>query len=798
MTIYLAVTVLAAGGSGALALLAWRRRRVPGAGFLAVALACAAIWCAACTSEVLTPTLLGKLISARTSYLGVAGIPWAWLLFALRYTGRGPRRIGWVALALTPVPLVTMVLVAMAPAVPLVWSSAHLAATPGPHPLLVTHGWWFWINATYGYACLLGGAALLLTAVFRVVRPLTGQGITMALAVALPWLANVLTLMRWVPLQGLDLTPPALAASTGLIAIALARMQALDVYPGIVPAARDALLQGMRDGVLIVDGHGTVLYANSAAQDLLWWEDGSLVGQPIEELLSTAHLADDACYTLAALTQTSTLEAVVPCRNGKRRFLEMVVSSLGTGPQGSGYVLVMRDVSERKILQEELIHRALYDDLTQLPNRRLLVEQLDELLELAKRRGEGLALLLIDLDHFKEINDTFGHEVGDELLCIMAKRLRASRRQSDLVARLGGDEFSVVLPTCSAVDAVRIAATLREELAAPVELHNQRLSVTAAIGVAASPTHGRTTGTLLRHADVALYVAKESLSGVASYQARRDPNSPARLALRERLRAAIVDEDLTLYYQPEIALGSGEVVRLEALARWPQAGGRMIPPDEFIPLAEQHGLLPAITRWALRSALHQCASWNEAGHAVDVAVNLSTLDLHDVALVARIADELAWANVEPHHLWLEVTETSVMRDPERARRILVALREMGVRIAIDDFGTGQSSLAYLRTLPANDVKIDQSFVRHLAGRADDTAIVRATAQLAHDLGLTVTAEGVEDAVTLERLREFGCDHVQGYFIARPMPWDAASSWMQERAALQPRTRRSCRMVHVAS
>jgi diguanylate cyclase len=234
-----------------------------------------------------------------------------------------------------------------------------------------------------------------------------------------------------------------------------------------------------------------------------------------------------------------------------------------------------------------------------------------------------------------------------------------------------------------------------------------------------------------------------------------------------------------LHYQPEISRANGELVRLEALARWPQADGAMIPPVEFIPLAEQHGLLPALTRWALGTALRQCAEWHQAGHLVDVAVNLSALDLHDSGLVAHLAAELQSSGLEPEHLWLEVTETSIMRDAERARSILAQLREIGVRVAIDDFGTGQSSLRYLRALPANDVKIDQSFVRLMASEPCDAAVVRAAVQLAHDLGLSVTAEGVEDATTLELLRQIGCDHAQGYFIARPMPAEAMLAWMRK-------------------
>lgn len=783
LDVYLAITALASGSSAILALLAWRRRQVPGATFLALMLAGAAIWCGACVAELLLPTLAGKLLAARLAYLGVVVVPWSWLLFALTYTGKGPRRIRGLATALALVPLATLLLAMFSPRLPLVWSSVRLAEANGPGPLLVVHGTWFWFHATFAYACLFAGSTLLLQAVLRVVRPLTAQGVTIVLAVLLPWLANILTIVGAVPLKGLDLTPPAIAASGGLIAIALMRMQALDVYPGLVPAGRDAVLQGMRDGVLIVDGHGRILNANRASQDLLESAGTSLVGRRVEQLLRPADGVDLACLALAGLTEIGGFEAVAIGRDGRQRFLETVVSRLGGGAQSSGYVLVMRDVSEHKLLEERLLYRALHDELTELPNRRLLNEHLEELLKLSKRSGAALSLLVIDLDRFKEINDTFGHEAGDELLTVMAKRLRAARRESDVVARLSGDEFAVVLPDCAAADAVRVAAFLREQLMAPVELRDQQVSVTAAVGVATSPRHGRTPGTLLRHADVAMYRAKDALDGVATYRAQHDPNSPARLAMVNELRAAIEWGGLALHYQPEVELGQGLVVRFEALARWPHADGRMIPPAEFIPLAEQYGLLPSLTRWALRTALRQCAEWNRAGHDVHVAVNLSVLDLHDQSLVQRVRGELDRAGVTPEHLWLEVTETSIMRDPERARRILGRLREIGVRVAIDDFGTGHSSLAYLRSLPAADVKVDQSFVRGMASQPHDEAIVRAAVQLSHDLGLTVTAEGVEDAMTLDRLRQLGCDHAQGYFIAKPMPAGAVLDWLREQSGV---------------
>ena len=775
--VYIGATVLAGVGSAVLAVLAVLRRHVPGATFLAAMMASTTIWCGACLGELYAGTLAGKLFWVRLSYVGIVSVPWGWLLFCLTYTGRlsrGTRRVGAYLAAL---PALTLVLVLLSPKVPLVWTSATLAATARPHALVVEHGQWFWINATYSYACLLVGSVVLLSMVFRQVRPLTAQGVTFVVAAALPWAANLLTITGLVRLGGLDLTPPAIVATGVLVTVGIARLKALDVFPGIVPVARDAVFERMRDGVLVVDKHGRVLNANRAAERLLARSSEALVASPLADLLPSLEPAV-GWSVLEALVEKGSSEAVVSDDAGHDRFLEISASSLGSASRVSGYVLVMREITERRALEEQLRHRALHDELTGLPNRTLLREHLDRLLALQNRRKHGLTLLLIDLDRFKEINDTFGHEAGDTLLIVVAERLRRALRDSDLVARLGGDEFAVVLPDCEADDAMEVAATLRGALSAGIDLRNQTVCVAASIGVALSPVHGRDAGTLMRHADVALYVAKENPRGAALYDSSLDPNSPARLAMLNDLRTAITAGGLELHYQPQIELAGGSVVRVEALARWPLADGRMILPDEFIPLAEQNGLIPGLTAWALRTALRQRSVWSQAGWETDVAVNLSALDLRDLALVDRVGDALLGAGVDPAHLWLEITETSVMSDPARARRILGELRALGAHVSIDDFGAGQSSLAYLQTIPANEVKIDKSFIGQLGLQPRDGAIVRAAVTLAHDIGLTAIAEGVETPQALERLRQLGCDNAQGYFIARPMPPDQVIPWVR--------------------
>lgn len=785
---YLGFTLLAGFGSTLLALLVWRERRVPGSGFFALMAAGAAIWCAAAAFELLAPTPEGKVVAARLAYMGKVLIPWSWLLFALAYTGRGPRHLTRAALALALIPLTTVLLAFLSASQPLVWSAARQAGTAGPYPLLIERGSWFWVNIGFSYACMVVGSALLLQAVTRIGRVFTAQGIIIVLATTLPLLANALTTVGAVPLKGLDLTPPTIVASAALIALVTIRMQAMSVHPGIVSAAQHAILEDMRDGVLVLDSRGHAYSANRAAEVLLASAPSPLPGRHVESLLRCQSDDEVPCLSLTERISEPIHDAEVRSEDEGGPSLEIVVSRLGTASRVSGYVLVMRDVSERKRLQEDLRHSALHDELTGLPNRRLLKEQLEELLELAKRRGERLSLLMIDLDHFKMVNDTFGHEAGDELLRITAGRLLGARREGDVVVRLGGDEFAVVMPTCGERDALRHAKGLRAELMAPIEMHDQHLSVGAAVGVATSPAHGRSPGELLRHADVALYTAKEGLEGVAPYRATHDSNSPERLALLYDLRSAIESNDLELHYQPEIDLAGKHVVRLEALARWQRSSDEQVPPSEFIPLAEKHGLPPALTRWVLGTALRDCAALHQAGFDVAVAINLSALDLQDMSLPKRVALELERAGVSPQKLWIEVTETGVMRDPERSRRLLTELRALGVCVAIDDFGTGQSSLAYLHALPANDVKIDRSFILRLARESHDQAIVRAIVRLAHELGLTVTAEGVEDEMALKRLCHYGCDHAQGFFIAHPMPFEALLTWLGEHSTAMRDTR----------
>jgi diguanylate cyclase (GGDEF)-like protein len=386
----------------------------------------------------------------------------------------------------------------------------------------------------------------------------------------------------------------------------------------------------------------------------------------------------------------------------------------------------------------------------------------------------------MDLDRFKEINDTLGHSTGDALLEQLGPRLKGSLRKSDTIARLGGDEFAIVLPGAGLPEATLIAGGLQRVVRKPFDLDGRVVSVGASIGIASAPEHGIDADTLLRCADVAMYIAKRSGQGVSVYAAEQDPHTPDRLALIGELTDAISRGELQLAFQPLIDCQRNQIAGVEALVRWPHPRHGLVPPDQFVPLAEQTGLIRQLSRWVLESALRQHCQWRSLGLEVAVSVNLSMRDLHDPGLPDAVAGLLAELRIAPGGLRIEITESSLMSDPAHALQTLARLRDMGVHVSIDDFGTGYSSLAYLKQLPVDELKIDRSFVRDVAVDHNDLAIVRSTIDLAHNLGLRVVAEGVEDASTLALLRGLGCDKAQGYLFSRALGAGEVTRWLLER------------------
>jgi diguanylate cyclase (GGDEF)-like protein len=421
-----------------------------------------------------------------------------------------------------------------------------------------------------------------------------------------------------------------------------------------------------------------------------------------------------------------------------------------------------------------LRHQALHDALTGLPNRAHLYRRAEK----AVRRDQLSALLLIDLDRFKEVNDTLGHDQGDALLVEVAERLRASVRRSDTLARLGGDEFAVLLtdlPHRGA--AVELADRLLEALRRPFALGGVAVELAASIGVALCPDHGTDAGTLVQRADVAMYSAKAAHTGIETYDPERDPYSEDRLTLLSELRRALNEDELVLHYQPKVAVASRAVTGVEALVRWQHPQRGLLGPGEFVPLAERTGMIAELTRWVLEAALAQCRRWSDAGVHLPVAINIAAANVLDSTLPNLVADALARHGVPGELLECEISEHTVMSDPRRAIDVLGRLRALGVRLSLDDFGTGHSSLAYLKRLPLDEVKIDRSFVLGMAEDDNDAVIVRSTIDLARNLGLEVVAEGVETEAVLNDLAALRCDVAQGYLLSRPLPAAQLGEWL---------------------
>ncbi|MFI1394788.1 putative bifunctional diguanylate cyclase/phosphodiesterase [Streptomyces sp. NPDC020681] len=422
----------------------------------------------------------------------------------------------------------------------------------------------------------------------------------------------------------------------------------------------------------------------------------------------------------------------------------------------------------------------LRDPLTGLPNRQWLLERTWAALEDAEGSGARSALVLIDLDRFRSVNDTLGHLAGDRLLVQIADRLRLALPRGAEAARLGGDEFAVLLPTAdSTTSAQRVARLLVADLSSPLDLDGLTLVLEASAGVAVFPDHAQDAEGLLRRADVAMYQAKRDRTGVEVYESKRDSNTPDRLGLLGDLRRALDAGDVELHYQPKVRF-DGHVAGLEALVRWVHPDRGRVPPDEFIAIAESSGLMPHLTEYVLDTALAQVAKWRAQGLEVPVAVNVSPRDVHTPGFAGSVAARLARHGVPAGALQLEITEHVLLEDPQRAADTLAGLADHGVKMSLDDFGTGYSSLVHLRRLPVSELKIDRSFVARLAVDNEDAEIVRCTVDLAHSLGLLVVAEGVEDDETWERLRDLGCDAVQGWLVAAAMPPQETTAWLRAR------------------
>jgi diguanylate cyclase (GGDEF)-like protein/PAS domain S-box-containing protein len=540
---------------------------------------------------------------------------------------------------------------------------------------------------------------------------------------------------------------------------------------------RDALLRSVvdasADAIVCIDAHGTIRTANPATARIFGCAHAALFDAKLTELIPG--LASDVEIGLEALTGTP-LERTALTAGGRKVPLEITLSRVAT--EEGLFTAIIRDVSERQAQQRALEHQATHDPLTGLPNRTALARQLGTLLAQANAK-QRVALLMLDLSRFKEVNDTLGHDVGDEVLREVARRFSARLQGRASISRIGGDEFAVVLAHVEGHGAIdELAQALIRSLRTPIESRGVAIEVGVNIGIAVAPDHGLDARELLRHADVAMYAAKRHGAGSEYYDVVDDHHTVRRLGMLSELRAAIDNGGMRLHYQPQLSLQSGSVNSVEALVRWRHPMYGDVSPGEFVTLAEATDLIHPLTYWAIRAALADLAEWSKQGLELRVAINISARVLQDVEFPGRFKRLLQESAIKPEQIELEITESAMLVDPERARHIVKELHGLGVLIAIDDYGTGFSSLGYLRDLRVHALKLDKSFVVDLETREQNRVIVESTAQMAHALGLQVVAEGVETQWVESYLRSVGYDLGQGYLFARPMSAEDLSSWIQ--------------------
>jgi len=535
------------------------------------------------------------------------------------------------------------------------------------------------------------------------------------------------------------------------------------------------------EGIVAFNADGAIRDINPAACSMFGLTRTDAVNRKFVTLVPELQSATQLVYTLNPETNSACVQETSAVHSDGHGFpIEIAVSRLSFKGEEL-YTAFIRNISELNAQQAALRHQATHDALTGLGNRFLLQEQLEQHTRKGNQAGNLNAILMLDLDRFKEINDTLGHHVGDLVLEEVACRLAAAVGDSNMLARFGGDEFAILVSGCSArEDIVAVATRLLDSLKPPIDVNGMRLVVGGSVGIALYPQNGHTPGTLLQCADVAMYLAKRTQSGYALYDEKLDQNSMQRLTISSDLRAAIESDQLRLFYQPQVDLTTGNVVCIEALLRWHHPKFGVISPADVMEVAEGTELIKPLTTWTLKTALTDLADLRHKGYLLDVAVNLSARLLHDPTLPKMLQHCLDELCIPPDWLILEITESAIISDPEHALLVAQQIVAMGIRLSIDDFGTGYSSLAYLKHLPACELKIDKSFVIDMLGSESDTMIVRSTIDLAHNFGMRVVAEGIENEQVWRRLKQLDCDVAQGYWIARPMLLSEFRKWLLRR------------------
>jgi diguanylate cyclase (GGDEF)-like protein/PAS domain S-box-containing protein len=545
----------------------------------------------------------------------------------------------------------------------------------------------------------------------------------------------------------------------------------------------NAAVSNMSQGLVMFDRDARLVICNSRYAEMYGLRPDEIrAGLMLRQLLERRAAAGTFSGDIEQYLES--LSATIKAGTTTSQFVELddgrTIAVVNVPMAGDGWVATHEDITDRRRSEMQIAHMARHDALTDLPNRVLLRERLAEAL-IHVERGQRLAVLCLDLDHFKNVNDSLGHPVGDELLRAVASRLRGCVRETDTIARVGGDEFAVIQTDITdATDAERLALRLAEVIAAPYDLQGHMVVTTTSIGIAVAPVDGIEADELLKHADIALYGAKADGRGVYRFfEPRMDARMKARRALELALRKALANDEFELYYQPAVKLDGETVDCCEALLRWNHPEQGLIMPADFIPIAEEIGLIVPIGEWVIRRACQEAAAWPDD---IRVAVNLSPTQLNNSLLFPTVLNALTAAQLPAHRLELEITEAVLMENTEANLRTLHGLRALGIRISMDDFGTGYSSLSYLRSFPFDKIKIDRCFITGLGDDAESAAIVQAVAGLAQQLSMTTTAEGVETRTQLDRVRELGCTDVQGHFYSPPIPAGELAAFFAKRSA----------------
>jgi diguanylate cyclase (GGDEF)-like protein/PAS domain S-box-containing protein len=545
-----------------------------------------------------------------------------------------------------------------------------------------------------------------------------------------------------------------------------------------------AVLDNVADGIVTISGEGTIESFNRSASALFGYTEDEAVGRLFSAMVTTMHPADFATREQAdrdmldpEQARGRTAASIGRRKDGSTFPMELDLRELELESR-QVRIACLRDISERQSYTDALRHQALHDDLTNLPNRVLFGDRVNHAIRAALRVDEPLALLVMDLDGFKHVNDTLGHQHGDALLKLVAERLVETLRDGDTVARLGGDEFGILpLGPTDLPAAVTVAWKVQQALLQPFVVDGHAIDVRASLGITLVPEHGNNIDDLLRRADLAMYEAKRSGRGYGMFAIEQEEAPARRLALLEDLRHCIANDELVLHYQPKIDLETRRTVGVEALIRWNHPDGQLLQPADFMPEVEGNELMVPITHWVVREALHQLRDWRDEGYDMTMAVNLGAKSLSEGTEFFQTVDAMTRSlGIPPGKLIFELTESALV--DTAAPGLMTGLESMEARLSIDDFGTGYSSLVYLQRLPFAEIKADRSFVMSMSSVPEDAVIVRSIIDLAHNLGVTVVAEGVEDEITMTQLLEYGCDEAQGYHFSRPIPAEDILPWLK--------------------